>query len=111
VEDGGGADYFRASAAGLAYLGAERTHMPRTFPGRVAFWSQRLRPGEQRLLHAVINARDALTRADLAARVGMELAGGTFRTYLGALRTNDLVDEQDGKLFVHNWLLTGDGHG
>jgi hypothetical protein len=41
----------------------------------------------------------------------MELGGGTFRTYLGALRTNNLVDAHGGLLRPHAWLLTGDANG
>lgn len=35
---------------------------------------------------------EALTRDELAQRVGYEVAGGTFNTYLSALRRNGLPD-------------------
>jgi hypothetical protein len=37
-------------------------------------------------------------REGLAEAVEMEVGGGSFRTYLSALRTNGLIDTEDGEI-------------
>lgn len=105
---------FRATEDGLMRLGGRRPEVPNTLAGRVAFWNERLRAGEQRILEVVLNGgKSGWTRAGLAAAVEMAEGGGTFATYLSTLTTNRLVTKRDGALVPHPWLLTGneESHG
>lgn len=55
--------------------------------------------GASRMLRAVADAYPlCLTREELAAATEIAIGGGTFRTYLGKLKTLELVRELDGKL-------------
>lgn len=48
------------------------------------------------MLDARIAARpEPMTRAELTAAAGLEPSGGTFGTYLSALRRNGLADVED----------------
>lgn len=78
--------------SGLEALG---TYGPLPTPGPelVDYWLTELgNSGMRRLLEGLIDVYPrALSREGLAERSGMALDGGTFRTYLGKLRTLELV--------------------
>jgi len=96
---------FRASERGLERLGNMRPEVPNDMAGRLAFWQTRLKAGERRLLEHVLEARNGLSRAELAEATQMSATSGTFSTYLGSLTRNRLVAKRnDGTLIVHPWL-------
>jgi DNA-binding IclR family transcriptional regulator len=56
-------------------------------------WRSVLRAGERKMLDALVAAYpNTLTREELGGRTGYAPNGGTFTTYLGTLRRNDLVE-------------------
>jgi uncharacterized protein len=58
-------------------------------------WSQSLYSGCYRLLEIVTENPEGISRTDLADRGQMVVTGGTFTTYLGILKRNQLVVEED----------------
>jgi hypothetical protein len=64
----------------------------------LTFWKAKL-PGKAKLmLEVLVDAGQPVPRAELAAHVNMEAGGGSFGTYLSALRSNGLVEDRDGGL-------------
>ncbi len=62
------------------------------------FWGERV-PGTRRLVEVLIKRWPHLTTADaLASDVGMTATGGTFKTYVGRLRANGLVEESGKRM-------------
>ncbi len=60
-------------------------------------WRGILKAGARRMFDALIEAYPAgLSREELGTRADIEMSGGTFGTYLGILRRNALVEEQNG---------------
>lgn len=66
----------------------------------VAFWKPKLSGKAKQMLEVVVGLgpSGAISRADLAEAVEMEVGGGSFSTYLSALRSNGLVEDRDGGL-------------
>ncbi|MCO6438972.1 MAG: DUF853 family protein [Phycisphaerae bacterium] len=83
----------RATNAGITTLG-EFEPLP-TGPALRAYWQQRLgQSGIRRLFDVVCEAYPAsLAREEAAERAGLSAASGTFGTYLGKLRTLELVSK------------------
>ncbi len=82
--------------SGLMCLGIDEPLEPQTREAFITMWREALRPGECKLLDALIAAYpDALAREELAAQAGYTASGGTFGSYLGTLRRNELI-EVDG---------------
>lgn len=72
---------------------------PMSGPELVAYWQGKLSGKAKEMLATVVamGPRGAITRAALAEAVAMEERGGSFGTYLSALRSNGLVtDGPDG---------------
>jgi hypothetical protein len=85
--------------AGVKALG-EFTPLPR---GRALYeyWLRELgESGAARML-AVIRSRGPISREQLAEETGIALTGGTFRTYLGKLKTLELVRENLDRLMLN----------
>lgn len=74
--------------SGLALAGGPGRPMTRA--EIVDIWRSKLRKGERAMLNAVL-AEGELTRDELGALAQIETRGGTFGTYLGVLKRNDLV--------------------
>lgn len=65
---------------------------PRSVEERVALWGQRLRQGETKMLVALVHVYpNWLAVGTLGDMTGYMATGGTFRTYLGTLRRNNLA--------------------
>lgn len=77
---------------GRAALGDDVPQAP-TGADLIAYWQQELGDsGARRMFDAVVAAYPrALSTAELEAATGIAASGGTFRTYLGKLRTLELV--------------------
>lgn len=62
--------------------------------------------GAARMLRELAAAGEAgLTLDDLSERTNIARAGGTFRTYLGKLKTLELANEGEGVVCIHGDLL------
>ena len=48
-----------------------------------------------------------MSREGLASRVGMEVSGGTFQTYLGTLTRNGLAEKNGGTVRASETLFFG----
>jgi hypothetical protein len=100
--DGGGARR-TITEAGVKALGSYEP-LP-TGPDLLAYWLRELgTSGASRMLSAVAEAYDGLTREQLSEATEIELTGGTFRTYLGKLKTLELVTESGGVLALSEEL-------
>lgn len=103
-----GRDEWTVTDAGMAKAGADFERMPEDLPGRMDFWKRRLKDGCQRMLDVVAQFKDdGVSRGALAAELSMAESGGTFSAYLGILRRNRLIEEKDGVLKLHAWLVNG----
>lgn len=90
LEEGDG--LFGCSAAGLEAAG-ELPPGPQTPEEVQAMWRAAVGGGAARMLDALIAAFPAaLSRTELADRLGMAATGGSFGTYLSRLKSNGLVE-------------------
>jgi len=79
--------------AGQAYLGSEVPPQPQTTEEVLAMWQRALKRGEWRMLEALVKIYpQSLSREELGDETGYTASGGTFGTYLGALRRNGLLE-------------------
>lgn len=91
-------DRWGATAAGLLAAGTTPAPLPQPGPALARFWGDRV-PGARRLVDVLVKRWPHQTTSDaLASDVGMSAAGGTFKTYLGRLRTNGLLEEKNRRL-------------
>lgn len=85
------------TTAGRGHIGAAPTAIPRSAEQTREQWRTTLRAGARRMFDLITAAYPGgLSRAELAAAAEIELAGGTFGTYLSDLRRNGLITESDG---------------
>jgi hypothetical protein len=92
-----GRDTLQLTQAGLAYVGT--TEQPQTTEELVALWCSKLSGSAKGMLRVLVDAYPrGFNREDLADAVQMEVGGGSFRTYLSALRTNGLIDTENGEI-------------
>jgi hypothetical protein len=96
---------YAITRAGLDVLGEDTPAIPKDREGRIAYWLERLKPSEQRMLRLVVEAGDmGLTREELAELLELSAGGGYFGGALGTLTQNRLVESRDGRLGIHPWL-------
>lgn len=83
-----------ATEDGIALAGVQPT-MPETTGELMAMWRSAFKKaGIYRMLEVLVECYpEWLTRAELSEITGFALSGGTFGTYLGALRQNGLIEE------------------
>lgn len=80
---------------GLEVLGDEWEPLPQG-TDLIEYWLAEVGGGKRRILEELIAAgEEGLDREELAGRADMSSSGGTFRTYLGYLRTIKLVERGD----------------
>lgn len=73
-------------------------------------WRAALKGGARRMLDELVDVHPAgLARGELAERVGIEVSGGTFGTYLSMLRSNGLLTEVGGQLLAADVLFLTPG--
>jgi hypothetical protein len=83
-----------ATELGIAFIGPDRMPAPSTSEEVQRMWMNKLKAGEANMLGTLIEVYpESMTRGQLAGRVGMEVSGGTFLSYLSTLRTNRLLEE------------------
>lgn len=81
---------------------------PQTTDELVAMWRTNV-GGAGRMLDALVDYYpSALTRQQLAEKLGLEASGGTFSTYLSRLRSNGLAEVDRGTVRAAETLFTGE---
>jgi hypothetical protein len=109
IEERAGLVY--ATERGIQSLGGNVPATPTTHEEVMRLWRKALRAGAFAMLEVIISAGPSgVRRDDLATHVGMSSAGGTFNTYLGDLRRNGLITEQN-KVCTANDILFPKGAG
>lgn len=87
-------DSFAITAAGLR--AAPAGERPKTPAELLALWCSKL-PGRSRdMLTLLARSRRPLTKEEIAKDVGMDPTGGGFNNYMGALRSNALIQKTRG---------------
>lgn len=85
------------TTAGFDHLGLDEPPAPQTQQEVVDMWASALRAGERKMLDVLLTQYPQwMTREELGEQSGFTHTGGTFGNYLGVLRRNGLVDQQDG---------------
>ncbi len=82
-------DLLTITEAGLKALGSYDP-LPEG-PALLDYWLNQLGGGASRMLRALAESDGPMTRTQLGERAGLEAKSGTFGTYLGKLRTLELV--------------------
>lgn len=104
VEERSGLMY--ATEAGIHALGDRVPAKPTSHAEAMALWRKALRAGAFAMLEAIVAAgARGITRQEVADVVGMTAAGGTFTTYLGDLRRNGLITDQDKRCTANDILF------
>ena len=87
----GGRDSLSATNVGVGAVG-DYEPLP-AGQALIDYWRDRLgKSGKRRIFDALVSAYPlALSRAELASRTGIDQSGGTFRTYVGELKTLRLI--------------------
>ena len=94
--------------AGMDYLGLDAPPPPATTEELLAQWRPALKAGAAKMLDELVGIYPStMSRQALADRVGMEVSGGTFQTYLGMLTRNGLVEKDGGALSASKTLFFG----
>jgi hypothetical protein len=89
---------FHATEAGLAAAGVEPLPLPPPGLNLARFWGERI-PGARKMVDVLAKRwPHFVTKEGLAADLGMAADGGTFKTYLGRIRSNGLLEEQKKKV-------------
>ena len=88
----GGRDSLSATNVGVGAVG-DYEPLP-AGQALIDYWRDRLgKSGKRRIFDALVAAYPlALSRAELASRTGIDQSGGTFRTYVGELKTLRLIE-------------------
>ncbi len=102
IEEVGG--QVKVTSTGLATAGVP-VATPATTEELLEVWRQALKAGARTMLDLLVEAYpEGITRDELGERAGYSVSGGTFQSYLSALRRNGLV-EVDGDLVTASATL------
>lgn len=83
---------WRATSAGIDFLGGYIPSTPTTTGEVVALWGEKLRKGAREMLDYLVAKRGrTVSREDLGSGIGMEPSGGTFSAYLSDLKQAGLI--------------------
>lgn len=81
---------------GRAEIAGEELSVPKSSMEVISLWEQHLKDGAVRMLRKLVEVHPkGLSKNELAVSTNVSSAGGTFQTYLGALRRNGLAVVQD----------------
>lgn len=97
-----------ATIKGCELIGISPKQMPKNRDEKITMWRQVLRSGEQKLFDLILE-HGTLNRYDLAERADINAEGGTFRTYLGNLRRNGIVNINGDTVTIADDLGVGNG--
>ncbi len=101
-----------ATDTGIQALGDQVPKAPTSHADAMQLWRRALRAGAFSMLEAIVAAGPGgITRQDVADAVGMQSSGGTFNTYLGDLRRNGLITEEQKRCTANDILFPGGGRG
>ncbi len=83
-----------ATKTGVESLGGQVPAAPTSHAEVMSLWRGALRKGAFSMLEVIVENPQGISKDDLArdSRVDMEANGGTFKTYLGDLRRNGLIE-------------------
>jgi hypothetical protein len=87
-------DLTSITAAGLTAAGPVPT--PKTAKELVSVWREKLEGKAKDMLEFLAAADRAITKQEIADQLGLDIKGGTFRTYLSKLTANGLVTRERG---------------
>lgn len=81
---------------------------PVTTPQLVELWKSKFKKGARSMLEVLVATHPrGVTRDELARRVGISSASGTFSDYLSNLRSNGLIEQRGRELFASSSLFLG----
>lgn len=98
----GTSDSLWLTGAGIAAAGPERAVRGRDEV--FALWMPKLKGGARRMLEVVADST-SISRGNLAARLDMEVSGGTFQSYLSSLKTAGLVTTNGNVVALNEEIL------
>lgn len=105
IEQRGGTWF--ATWAGVEALDGQPPLLPTFGPELARFWAERI-PGVRRMVDVLVKRWPHFTSRDaLAADLGMAAGGGTFGTYLGRLRSAELLEEKNKRLRLAPAVMDG----
>lgn len=106
------ADGFVATDEGLQTLG-DVDLSPTTTEDLVALWLPKMTGAAKRMLEELVRIYpEAISRTELAERVGVSAGSGTFSTYLSKIRSNGLLETVNGgDLRATSYLFPESRHG
>ncbi|UCE67365.1 MAG: DUF87 domain-containing protein [Candidatus Zixiibacteriota bacterium] len=91
--------------AGFEYLGTSHIE-PKTSEEIQEMWRQKLSGGALRMFDYLLQIYpEEISKEDLAVQVGLTYGTGTWGTYLSALRSNDLINENGNMLKANETLF------
>lgn len=106
VEGSGRNAIYYTTEEGLSYLGADVPEAPITHEEAMNQWGAKLPAGCFKMLKIIVEAGpDGISREDMAIEAEMSSTSGTFGTYMGYIRRNELAVESSEKIWVANDIL------
>lgn len=92
--------------AGIDFVGG--VPEPKTPEEVLNLWRGRLKAGARTMLDYVVSRYpNPVPRTELAAHAGIEVTGGTFSSYLSAIRQSQLIEDVDGGVRAADSLFMG----
>ncbi len=96
-----------ATEEGMELLG--KIPEPMTADEIIQMWMNKLIAGEKRMLTALIDCYpESMSKAELSEIAEINITGGTWSTYLGKLRSSNLVVVQAGEIRASDELMQGE---
>lgn len=94
-----------ASDVGLDYIG--ETHMPaQTTEETLNMWRNNLKGGARRMFDTLVEYKeDSITKEELGRMAEVSHTGGSFSTYLSMLKSNGLVEVNNGSVKISENLF------
>lgn len=102
VESNG--DLLKASQKGLEHIG-EVPNPPQTTEEIIEMWKNNLTGGARRMFEVLVEANNSISKEELGERASISPTSGTFGTYLGILRSNGLVENENGGIKISSNLF------
>lgn len=82
----------------MEYIG-EASAPPQTPEENIAMWREKLNGGARRMFDVLVSSYpDAMTREELAGQAKLGPTTGTFGPSLSQLRSNELIEVNDGRM-------------
>lgn len=106
VEGSGRNAIYYTTEEGLEYLGADVPDAPIDHEEAMKQWGAKLPAGCFKMLKIIVEAGpEGIHREEMAIAAEMSATSGTFGTYMGYIRRNELATENGEKIWVANDIL------